>query len=111
MSVLIVLCVVMSLPQEKIIRSVVKAGECTSEWYRLGRELDYSEGQLREMTRSIPTLQGKLKAIIDTESNEHGERNAVEALLDACDKIMPLATVAVLEDLGIKYIGTGTLDH
>ena len=91
----------MALPQEKVIRSVVE--ECAVEWFRLGRELGYSHGQVQDMTVGILTPQGKLRAIIDAKSNEHGERTAVEVLLDACDQIIPLATVAVLKSLGIKY--------
>ena len=99
----------MSLPQESIIRSIVN--ECASEWYQLGRKLGYSKSQLLAMTHQMPTPQGKLRAVIDTESCEHRERKAVEAVLDACDEIIPLATVAVLENLGIKYICTGGLHH
>ena len=100
----ILLCVVMSLPHERVLQSAVE--ECASQWYRLGTELGYKDNQIRAMTCDIPTLDGKLQAIIGRKSMEL-EKRVVEALLDACDKIMPLATVAVLKDLGIKYIGTG----
>ena len=59
------------------------------------------------MTFDIPTPEGKLQAIFERQSVKHGEENAVEALLDVCDLILPLATVAAMEDLGIKYTGTG----
>ena len=104
---LMVSCVVMSLPQEKVVRSVVNVKECASEWYRLGIELGYTDGLIRERTSGITSEQGKLQALIQTKANEHGEKGAVEALLDACDRIIPLATVAVVKDLRIKYIGTG----
>ena len=95
----------MSLPHERVFQSVVE--ECASQWYRLGTELGYKDNQIRAITCDIPTLDGKLQAIIGRKSLELGKGKVVEALLGACDKILPLATVAVMEDLGIKYISTG----
>ena len=101
------ICTVMSLPQRKVIRHVVE--RCALEWYRLGIELGYEDGEIQDMTVGIPTPQGKLQVIIERKANEHGKKKAVEALLDACDQIIPLATVAVMEDLGLKYTGTGKI--
>ena len=99
------LCVVMSLPHERVIRSVVE--ECAPDWYRLGIELGFKDSNIRSMTSDILTPQSKLQAIIEKKSMEHGKENSVKALLDVCDKIMPLTTIAVMTNLGIKYIGTG----
>ena len=95
----------MSLPHERVIRSVVE--ECAPDWYRLGIELGFKDSNIRAMTSDIPTPQSKLQAIIESKSMEHGKENTVKALLDVCDKIMPLTTIAVMKNLGIKYIGTG----
>ena len=104
---LIVPCTVMSLPQRKVIRCVVE--RCALEWYRLGIELGYKGSQIQDMTVGIPTPQFKLQVIIERIANEHGKKKAVEALLDACDQIVPLATIAAMEDLGVKYTGTGKI--
>ena len=84
-----------------VIRSIVE--ECSSEWYRLGRELGLKGSHINAITSHIPTPQGKFQAIIDIKSREDGTRQAVEAVLDVCDQIIPLATVAVMQDLGIKH--------
>ena len=63
------------------------------------------------MTHNIPTPEGKLQVIVERRAKEDGREAAVEALLDVCDQIMPQATVAVMEDLGIKPIGTGEAFH
>ena len=90
---------------EKVTRSVVD--ECAPDWYRLGIELmGFKDSHIRAMTSDIPTPQCKLQAIIERKSMEHGKENTVEALLDACDKIMPLTTIAVMKNLRIKYIDT-----
>ena len=99
--------VVMSLPPEKIIRSVVK--RCASEWYRLGIELGFNDSDIQAMTFNIPTSAGKLQVIVERKSMEHGKRTVAEALLDVCEQILPLATVAVMEDLGIQYTAAGTV--
>ena len=99
------LCVVMSLPHERVIRSVVE--ECAPDWYRLGIELGFKDSHIRSMTSDILTPQSKLQAIIERKSMEHGKENTVKALLDVCDKIMPLTTIDVMKNLGIKYIATG----
>ena len=98
-------CVVKSKPQEKVMQSVI--GKCASEWYRLGINLGYSDSELRAMTFDIPTAEGKLQAVIERKSMKDGTDKVVEALLDVCDQIMPLAIVAVMKDLGIQYTGTG----
>ena len=84
-----------SLPQEKVIQSVVE--RCASELYRLGIRLGYNDGQIQAMTFNIPTPEGKLQVIIGRKSIQG---RVVEALLDVCEQI--LATAAVMQDLGIK---------
>ena len=106
--IVIVSCVVMSLPWQKVIKSVVE--QCGSEWYRLGIGLGYNDGQIQSMTFNIPTPEGKLRVIIERKSKKHGKRKAIEALLDACDQTIPLAVVAVMEDLGIEYIDNAGVD-
>ena len=98
----------MSLPHERVIRSVVE--ECAPDWYRLGIELGFKHPHIQAMTFDIPTPQSKLQAIIETKSMKHGKRNTVTALLDVCDKIMPLTTIAVMKNLEIKYIATGNAE-
>ena len=102
---IVVSSVVISLPRENVIRSVIE--ECAPDWYRLGIELGYKDCHIRAMTFDIPTPESKLQAIIERKSVKHGKENAVEALLDVCDQILPLATVTVLKNLGIEYSGTG----
>ena len=92
-------------PQEKVIQSVIE--KCASEWYRLGIGLGYSDGEIQDMTFDKPTSGGKLLVIIEKTSQKDGKRRAIEALLDACDQIIPLGVAAVMEDLGINYTGTG----
>ena len=92
------------MPPEKVIRSVVT--QCSSEWYQLGIELGFNDNDIQSMTFNIPTPAGKLQAIIEKKAMAHGKGKIVEALLDVCEQILPLATVAVMEDLGIKYTGT-----
>ena len=94
-----------SWPLEKVTQSVVN--QCAFEWYRLGLRLGYNDGQIQAMTHSIPTPEGKLQVIIERKSKKDGKENAFEALLDVCDEIMPLAVVAVMKDIGIKYTDTG----
>ena len=94
-----------SQPQDKVIDSVVE--RCAPEWYRFGLRLGYKDGKIQAMTYNIPTLEGKLQVIVEIRAKEDGREATVEALLDVCDQIMPQATVAVMEDLGIKSIGTG----
>ena len=98
-------CVVKSRPLESVTQSVVQ--KSAPEWYRLGIRLGYSDGELRAMTFDIPTAEGKLQAIIERRSMKDGTGKVVEALLDVCDQIMPLAVVAVMKDLAIEYSGTG----
>ena len=100
-------CVVMSLPPERVIRSSVT--HCSSEWYRLGIELGFNDNNIQAMTHTIPSSEGKLQVVIEKKSMEHGKGKVVEALLDLCEQILPLATIAIMEDLGIKY--TGTVKH
>ena len=88
-----------------VIGSVVE--KCAPEWYRFGLRLGYNDGKIQAMTHNIPTLEGKLQVIVERRAREDGREAAVEALLDVCDQIMPQATVDVMEDLGIKSIGTG----
>ena len=95
----------MSLPHERVIRSVVD--ECSPDWYRLGIELGFKDSHIRSMTFDIPSPQSKLQAIIERQSMKLGKENTVKALLDVCDKIMPLTTIAVMKNLGIRYIATG----
>ena len=94
-----------SRPLEKVTQSVVN--QCASEWYRLGIVLGYSDGELRSVTFGNLTAKGRLQAIIERKSMKDGTGKVVEALLDVCDEIMPLAVVAVMKDLEIKYTGTG----
>ena len=94
-----------SRPLESVTQSVVQ--KSAPEWYRLGIRLGYSDGELRAMTFDIPTAEGKLQAIIERRSMKDGTGKVVEALLDVCDQIMPLAVVAVMKDLAIEYSGTG----
>ena len=93
-----------SLPSEKVIRSVAK--QCSSEWYQLGIELGFSDNEIEAMTFNIPPPAGKLRAIVEKKAMAVGKGKIVEALLDVCEQILPLETVAVMEDLGIKYTGT-----
>ena len=93
-----------SLPPEKVIRSVAK--QCSSEWYQLGIELGFSDNDIQAMTVNIPTPAGKLQAIVEKKAVAHGKEKIVEALLDVCEQSLSLATVSVMEDLGIKYKGT-----
>ena len=95
----------MSLPHERVIRSVVE--ECAPDWYRLGIQLGFKDSYIRAMTYDILTPQSKLQAIIERKSMEHGKENTVKALLDVCDKIMPLTTIDIMKNLGIKHSGTG----
>ena len=94
-----------SRPLESVTQSVVQ--KSAPEWYRLGIRLGYSDGELRAMTFDIPTAEGKLQAIIERRSMKDGTGKVVEALLDVCDQIMPLAVVDVMKDLAIEYSGTG----
>ena len=94
-----------SWPLEKVTQSVVN--QCAFEWYRLGLRLGYNDGQIQAMTHSIPTPEGKLQVIVEKRSMKDGKGKVVETLLDVCDEIMPLAVVAVMKDLRIKYSGTG----
>ena len=97
----------MSRPCKRVIQSVVK--QCSSEWYRLGIELGYNDNQIQAMTFNIPTPEGKLQVLIARKSMKHWKDKIVEALLDVCDQIMPLAIAAVMEDLGIEYtVSAGT---
>jgi hypothetical protein len=100
---------VMSLPHQRVIRSVVE--QCRSEWYRLGIELGYEHGQIQDMTCDIPTSKGKLQAIIEEKSRNYGKKKTTQALLDACDQIMPLAVVAVMKDLEIQCNDYAVSDH
>ena len=93
-----------SLSPQKVIQSVVK--QCSSEWYQLGIELGFSDNEIEAMTFNIPTPAGKLRVIVEKKAMAHGKGKIVEALLDLCEQILPLATVAVMEELGIKYTGT-----
>ena len=93
-----------SQPQEKVIRSVIE--KCASEWYQLGKELGYSDDEIQDMTFGKPTPEDKLKVIVEKRLQKDGKGRAIEALLDACDQIMPLRVVAVMENLGINYTGT-----
>ena len=88
-----------------VIQSVVE--KCASEWYRVGIGLGYSHGLIQDLTSNKPTSEGKLQVIIERRSEQDGKEKAVEALLDVCDQIIPLAVVGVMEDLGIKYVSTG----
>ena len=92
-----------SLPPEKVIRSVAK--QCSSEWYQLGIELGFSDNDIQAMTFNIPTLAGKLRAIVEKKAMALGKGKIVATLLDVCEQILPLATVTVMEELGIKYTG------
>ena len=100
------LCVVMSLPRKNVLRHIVK--ECASEWYQLAGELGYSQAQVGAMTHDIPSPGGKLQAVIDRKTRKHGKRRVLEAVLDACYEVMPLALGNAMEDLGISsYKGRG----
>lgn len=92
-----------------VISSVVQ--NCAAEWYRLGRRLGYNGSQLKSMTFDISTPEGKLEAIIERKCMKEGtdDGKVVEALLDACDQLIPLAIVSVMEDLRIEY--TVVSDH
>jgi hypothetical protein len=73
----------------------------------LGLKLNLTPGQILDTTDAIPTVKGKLQAIVDRKSREDGIEVALKTLLNACNQIMPLASETVLQDLGIgsKYHG------
>jgi hypothetical protein len=96
---------VMSQPPDNVIDAVV--GRCSAEWYRIGAKLGHNDSKLRAITFDIPTPEGKLQAIIESKSEELGTNDVVKALLDVCELVMPLTVVAVMQDLGIQYPGTG----
>jgi tetratricopeptide (TPR) repeat protein len=100
-----VLDAVESHPIKDIIDSVVDT--CAVEWYRLGLKLNLTHGQILDTTDTIPTVKGKLQAIVDRKSREDGIEVTLKTLLNACNQIMPLASETVLQDLGIdsKYHG------
>jgi tetratricopeptide (TPR) repeat protein len=99
---------VLSKPLQKVIQSIV--ANCSSEWYRVGITLGFSHGQVQDMTFNKPTFHGKLQVIIEKRLEVDGKGKAVQALLDVCGQIMPLAVIDVMKDLGIRYIDTAW-DH
>jgi hypothetical protein len=94
---------VMSKPNEQVIKSLVV--NCSLEWYRIGLGLHLKDAHIKCITHNIATAEGKLRAIIESKSKEDGSEATVKALLDVCDQIMPQATLAVIQGLGIDYIG------
>jgi tetratricopeptide (TPR) repeat protein len=92
---------VMSLPPKQVIQSIVR--QCSSEWFRLGIGLGFNVSQIQSVAHNIPSSEGKLQMLVERKSGEHGKEKVIEALLDVCDQLLPLSTVAVMTDLGIEY--------
>jgi hypothetical protein len=85
---------VMSKPNEQVIKSLVV--NCSLEWYRIGLGLHLKDAHIKCITHNTATAEGK--------SKEDGSKATVKTLLDVCDQIMPQATLAVIQGLGIDYI-------
>ena len=97
--VVFVLILVMSLPPQRVCRSV--PSHAAFAWERIGSELEFNFSQITTSTFNIATCEGKLHALIQRKCVEVGERATVEALLDACHRISPAIVDAVLKELNV----------
>ena len=57
------------------------------EWYSVGCQLGFTDGQLTDMTQSLGTGAGKLEKIVNVKVAEVGGEEAARMLLEACKRL------------------------
>ena len=65
-------------------------------------QLGYSHRQTEVIIHDKPASESKLHVVISKKTSKYGQRSDVEAVLDACYEVMPLALGNAMEDLGIS---------
>ena len=57
------------------------------EWYSIGLELGFRDGQITAMTDGLCTHAARLQKIVNQKAGDVGEQEAARLLLEACKKI------------------------
>ena len=70
---------------ELVLQAVVKCAP--HAWYSIALELDFTNGQIQEMSSGVATAEGKLQKIVHVKADAVGEQEAAYLLLSACEKI------------------------
>jgi hypothetical protein len=78
------------------------------EWYSIGLQLGFSDGQLIDLAHTLGTGHGKLERIVEVKAAEAGMKATAGMLLDACERLTNPVIGAVREFIKQAFLNTLT---